>query len=103
MPADLPSFDDLMRIGQTEALVRNPRLSLAELNRRGSDLNNLMAGAAAMGDECMGQLASLRADLYIGTARGAALDRLVTDRYPELLRKQAAPSFGYEHFKFSKR
>lgn len=97
----MPSFDDILRIGQTEALVRNPRLTLAELNRRGSDLNNLMAGAAAMGDECMGQLASLRADLYIGTALGAALDRLVTDRYPDLIRKQASPSFGYIWFRFN--
>jgi uncharacterized phage protein gp47/JayE len=99
--ADFPSFTDLERIGQTEALVRNPRLSLEEIRRTGSDLNILVASAAAMGDEVTGQLASLRADLFVGTARGAALDRLVTDRYPDLLRKQASPSFGYEFFLFS--
>lgn len=98
---DLPTFKDLRRIGQTEALVRNPRLSLDELNRVGSDLDNIISAGAAMADEVVGQLASLRADLFVGTARGAALDRLITDRYPDLLRKQAAPSFGYETFYFS--
>jgi len=98
---DLPTFKDLRRIGQTEALVRNPRLSLDELNRVGSDLDNIISAGAAMADEVVGQLASLRADLFVGTARGAALDRLVTDRYPDLLRKQAAPSFGYETFAFN--
>jgi len=97
---DLPTFKDLRRIGQTEALVRNPRLSLDELNRVGSDLDNIISAGAAMADEVVGQLASLRADLFVGTARGAALDRLITDRYPDLLRKQAAPSFGYETFYF---
>jgi len=98
---DLPTFKDLRRIGQTEALVRNPRLSLDELNRVGSDLDNIISAGAAMADEVVGQLASLRADLFVGTARGAALDRLITDRYPDLLRKQAAPSFGYETFYFN--
>jgi len=98
---DLPSFPDLMRIGQTEALVRNPRLSMEEVARVGSDLNILIASGAAMADEVTGQLASLRGDLFVGTARGAALDRLITDRYPDLIRKQAAPSFGYLTFSFT--
>lgn len=98
---DLPSSLDLFRIGRTEMLVRNGRLSPEEIDRQGSDTNNLVAAAAAMGDECMGQLASVRADLYVGTARGDALDRLITDRYPDLTRKQAAPSFGYVTFSFA--
>lgn len=98
---DLPSALDLFRIGRSEMLVRNGRLSPEEIDRQGSDLNNLVAAAAAMGDECMGQLASVRADLYVGTARGDALDRLITDRYPDLTRKQAAPSFGYVTFSFA--
>lgn len=98
---DLPSYNALARIGRTEMLVRNPRLSPEELDRKGSDLNNLVASAAAMADECIGQLASVRADLYVGTARGDALDRLITDRYPDLVRKQAAPSYGYAVFSFA--
>lgn len=99
--ADLPSYSDIFRIGKTEALVRNPRLSTDEVDRQGSDINVLLAAGAAMGDEVMGQLAQVRAALYIGTARKSDLDRLITDRYPDLIRKQAAPSFGYADFSFS--
>lgn len=98
---DLPDFNTLFRLGKTEALVRNGLLSPAEIDRKGSDLNILFAAAAAMGDECIGQLAKVRGDLYVGTARADALDRLITDRYPDLIRKQAAPSFGYINFSFS--
>jgi uncharacterized phage protein gp47/JayE len=95
---DFPSFSDLFRTGEAEALWRNPRLTREEMERRGSDLNNLMASAAAMGDEIVGQLAKLRKDLYLGTAEDDALDRLILDRYPDLFRKQAAPSYGYVTF-----
>ena len=98
---DLPSFIELFRIGKSEALIRNGLLSASEIDRKGSDLNILFAAAAAMGDECVGQLAKIRGDLYVGTARDAALDRLITDRYPDLIRKQASPSFGYANFSFS--
>lgn len=99
--ADFPSAQDFFRLGRTEMLVRNGRLSPEEIDRVGSDTNNLVASASAMADECIGQLASVRADLYVGTARGDALDRLITDRYPDLIRRQAAPSYGYETFTFS--
>jgi uncharacterized phage protein gp47/JayE len=98
---DLPSFSTLFRIGKTEALVRNPRLSPEDIERDGSDLNILVAAPAAMADECIAQIASVRKDLYVGTAEGDALDRLITDRYPDLIRKQAAPSYGYVTFSFS--
>lgn len=98
---DLPSFSDIFRIGRSEMLVRNGRISPEEIDRRGSDINNLVASSAAMADACMGQLASVRAALYVGTARKDDLDRLITDRYPDLVRKQAAPSYGYVTFSFS--
>lgn len=98
---DLPAFFDIFRIGKSEALIRNGLLSASEIDRKGSDLNILFAAASAMADECVGQLAKIRGDLYIGTARDAALDRLVIDRYPDLIRKQASPSFGYANFSFS--
>lgn len=82
-------------------LVRNGRISPEEIDRRGSDINNIIASSAAMADACMGQLASVRAALYVGTARNDDLDRLITDRYPDLIRKQAAPSYGYATFSFS--
>jgi uncharacterized phage protein gp47/JayE len=98
---DLPSFSTLYRIGKTEALVRNPRLNPEKVDRQGSDINILVAAPAAMADECIAQIASVRKDLYIGTAEGDALDRVITDRYPDLIRKQAAPSYGYATFSFS--
>lgn len=99
--ADLPTFDDLFRIGKLEALSRNRKLSSAEFDRKGSDLNILTALSAAMADECVGQLANLWAASFAGTARGAALDRKITDIYPDLIRKNASPSVGYATFTFS--
>lgn len=99
--ADLPNFQDLFRIGRDEALSRNDRLTLEEIERKGSDLNNLIAASAAMSDDVMGQLAQLKAEVFAGTARFDALDRLILDRYPGLVRKQASPSFGYVTFSFS--
>lgn len=98
---DLPNFSDLFRIGRDEALSRNDRLTLEEIERKGSDLNNLIAASAAMSDDVMGQLAQLKAEVFAGTARFDALDRLILDRYPGLVRKQASPSFGYVTFSFS--
>jgi len=99
--ADLPTFDDLFRIGKLEALSRNRKLSASEFDRKGSDLNILTALSAAMADECVGQLANLWAASFAGTARGAALDRKITDIYPDLTRKQASPSVGYVTFSFT--
>lgn len=99
--ADLPTFDDLFRIGKLESLARNRKLSAKEFDRKGSDLNILTALSAAMADECVGQLANLWAASFAGTARGAALDRKITDIYPDLIRKQASPSVGYATFTFS--
>jgi len=99
--ADLPNFQDLFRIGRDEALSRNDRLTLEELERKGSDLNILIAASAAMSDDVMGQLAQLKAEVFAGTAHFDALDRLILDRYPGLVRKQASPSFGYVTFSFS--
>lgn len=98
---DLPNFQDLFRTGRDEALSRNNRLTLEEIERKGSDLNILVAASAAMSDDVMGQLAQLKADTFAGTARFDALDRLILDRYPGLVRKQASPSFGYVTFSFS--
>lgn len=98
---DLANFYDLFRVGRDEALSRNDRLTLEEIERKGSDLNILIAASAAMSDDVMGQLAQFKADIFSGTARNDALDRLILDRYPGFVRKQAAPSFGYVTFSFS--
>lgn len=95
---DFPTSRDLFLRGRNEALWRNRQLSLQEIERQGSDLNILVAAAAAMGDECVGLIAQLSKNLYGPTASGPALTRLILDRYPGLTRKEAAPSYGYAEF-----
>jgi hypothetical protein len=89
---DFPSFNDLFRLGRDEVLVRNARISREAVERDGMDANILVAAAAAMADEVVGQLTDLSAALYLDSATGTALDRLVFDRYG-MTRKPAAASF----------
>jgi len=98
---DLPNFNDFFRIGATEALAANRKLSVEEVYRRGSNVNNIIAAAAAMADDCSAQIAAVRADNYLGSAKNEALDRKILDMYPDLPRKQAAPSLGYVTFYFT--
>lgn len=94
---DLPTFADLFRVGRDEALSRNSKLTLAVLDRAGTDANVLVAAAAAVGDELTGQIARVAASTFLDSARGKQLDRLVFDRY-NLLRKPATPAFGTVEF-----
>jgi len=89
--SDLPSFDDLFRIGRDEVLVRNSLVSRDAVEREGSDANILVAAASAMADEVLGQIADLAAALYLDSAVEQELDHLVFDRYG-LVRKPAAAS-----------
>ena len=93
----MPVFRDLFAIAEAEALFRNPLLLREELERPGSDVNILLASAAAAAEEVIGQLARVQQGLFLSTARREQLDKLVYDRYG-LLRKQAAPSYGYANF-----
>ena len=94
---DLPSFSTLFRIARDEALARNGNLSREAIEREGMDANILVATATAMADEDGGQLADLAASLFLGSARGEALDRLVFDRYG-IPRQPAAASIGSVNF-----
>jgi len=94
---DLPSFGTLFRIARDEILSRNPRLSRDSVERSGMDTNILIAGGCAAADEVIGQLTTLSAGLYLSSASGAALDRLVFDRYG-MTRKPAAVSIGSVQF-----
>lgn len=89
--ADCPSFSDLNNIAVREALTRNSRLRRAVLERAGTDANALVAAGVAPADAVMGRLIRYNADLYLDSARGAALDKLVWDRY-KLLRQAASPA-----------
>ena len=90
---DLPTWQALFRVGRDEILARSDRLTIEAIEREGSDVNALVAAAAAIGDEVVGQLATGLGGLFLDTAKGEALDRLVFDRYG-MTRKAAAPAFG---------
>jgi hypothetical protein len=90
---DLPSFDDLFNIARDEMLSRSPKLTATVIETQGTETNIVTAAAAAVGDEVVGQLSVVAAALYLDSATGNDLDRLVFDRYG-LTRKQAAPAIG---------
>jgi hypothetical protein len=95
---DLPAFSALFRIGRDEVLVRNALVSRDAVEREGTDANILIAAAAAMADEVVGQLADLAASLYLDSAVEKELDHLLFDRYG-LTRKSAAASIGSVAFR----
>lgn len=94
---DFPSFSELFRIARDEILTRQARLSRDAVEREGMDANILVAGGCAAADEVMGQLTMLAAALFLDSATGDALDRLVLDRYG-LVRKPAAAALGSVRF-----
>ena len=94
---DFETFSDLFRVGRDEVLLRNASVSRDAVEREGMDANILVAASAAAADEVMGQVAELAAALYLDSATGDALDRLVFDRYG-LTRKPAAASIGSVQF-----
>jgi len=94
---DLPKFQDLFRAARDEALIRNAKLSREAVEREGTDANVLIAAGAAIGDEVVGQVSDLQAALFLTSAVGEDLDRLVFDRYG-LVRKAAASSRGSVQF-----
>jgi len=94
---DAPTFSDLFRTGRDEILLRNALVSRDAVERDGSDANILVAAAAAMADEAVGQNVQLNSALFLGSAVGDDLSRLVFDRYG-LVRKPAAASVGSVRF-----
>ena len=95
--ADFPSFSDYFRLARDEVLTRNPRISRDAVERDGMDANVLVASACAAADEVTGQLIDVAASLYLDSAKGTALDKLVFDRYG-LTRKPAAAAQGSINF-----
>lgn len=90
---DFPKFADLQAIGANQILTFNSNITVAAVNRAGSDINIDVAAAAAIGDECIGQLTSVAAGNFIDSSAGTQLDRVLYDRY-KLLRNPAAPAVG---------
>lgn len=92
------TFSDLFAIGRDEALARNSNLTLAVIDTEGTGSNALIAAAAAIGDEDIGQLSRAEAKCFLDSSEGKDLDRLVFDRYG-IARKSAAPGVGSVEFR----
>lgn len=90
---DFPNFRTLFQIARNEALVRNPQLTQDAIDREGSDANILIASAVAAADEVVGQQITVTSGLFLDSASGDALDRLLFDRYG-LVRKVASAAVG---------
>lgn len=90
---DFPNFQTLFQIARNEALARNASLTVDAIDREGSDANILVATACAASDEVVGQLTTTTAGLFLDSANGDALDRLLFDRY-NLTRKVASAAVG---------
>lgn len=95
--ADFPTFDDLFAIGRKQVLIDNPDLAVDAVDRAGSDANSLVAVGAAMADEVAGHIAMNYGGMWLHTAKGQQLDRLVFDRYG-LVRQPASPAVGIVEF-----
>lgn len=90
---DFPSFSTLFQTARAKALQSSKDLSLDVINREGTDANILIASACAAAEQVIGQLVSVTAGLYLDSANGEALDRLLFDRYG-LTRKVAQQALG---------
>lgn len=96
---DLPTRADFFNIGATEVLARSAarppgkRLTPEAVFTEGTDINIIEASTSAMADEATRRLAERVAALFLDSAEGADLDRLVADRFsPTVVRKQATPA-----------
>jgi hypothetical protein len=89
---DFPKADDLLRIFRDEVVSKSESLTVNAVDRDGTDSNIHAAGTAAVGEEVIGQLASVEEGVWLDSAFGPKLDKWAYDRYG-LLRKQAAPAF----------
>ena len=99
MTVALPTRADYFQVGAQEVFARSvsrpraQRLSPEAVFTEGTDINIIIAAASAMGDEATRHLAIRMAALYLDSAEGEDLDRLVADRFsPTVVRKQAAPA-----------
>lgn len=91
--SDFPTFSDHLRTARDEMLSRNSTLTLEVIEREGSDANALTGGIAAVGDDLTTQMVRAQAGLFLDSARGSLLDRLVFDRYG-ISRKPASQALG---------
>ena len=97
----LPTRSDYFNIGAEEtvsrSLARPPeqRISRDAIFTEGTDINLILGSSSAMADEVTRNLALRCGALYLDSAEGADLDRLVNDRFGDQVeRKQPAPALA---------
>lgn len=97
MAVALATREDYFQIGAREVFARAQlraratRLTPQAVFTPGTDINIIIAACSAMADEATRHLGLRIAALYLDSAEGEDLDRLVADRFsPTLARKQAA-------------
>lgn len=95
MAAPYPTREDFFQLGARELLVRSSlrppgkRVTAAAVYTVGTNVNSALAGCAAMADEVMRHAAIRLGELYLDSAEGDALERVIVDRIaPDLTRKQ---------------
>lgn len=91
------TFEDVFNAAKREILQRNGRLRKEIVERDGSDVNLIVGAVAGGGDEISGQTQLAVSTLFLSSAVGDDLDRLLYDRY-RLIRKSAAPAVGFVEF-----
>lgn len=96
---------DFFNIGAEETVSRslarppNQRISRDAVFTEGTDVNIILASASAMADEVIRNLALRCGALFLDSAEGEDLDRLVNDRFgPTVQRKQPAPALAVLQF-----
>lgn len=94
---DFPKFGDFFRVFRDEVVSRSQRLTVNAVDRDGTDSNIHAAATAVVGEEVIGQLASVEEGTFLDSAFGQKLDKLAYDRYG-MVRKQAAPAFVFVRF-----
>lgn len=99
MSVALPTREDYFQVGARDVFARAQlrqratRLSPQAVFTPGTDINIIIAACSAMADEATRHLGLRIAALYLDSAEGEDLDRLVADRFsPTVARKQAAPA-----------
>lgn len=89
---DFPKASELFRVFRDEAVSRSQRLTVNAVDRDGTDANIMGYGGAVVGEEVIGQLASVEEAFWLDSTKGPQLDKWAWDRYG-MTRKPAAPAF----------
>lgn len=96
MVTPAPTREDLFQKAAASVIIRQNgrqpgnRILPTAIFTPGTTVNVLLAGVAAIGAEVIRNVLVRTAALYLDSATDEDLDRLVTDRDPDLVRKQAS-------------